>query len=100
MGGSESMSDTNEVRSSSEAPQTRALRFAGYRPLVPPAILMEELPLPPQGAMVVSETRAEVVNILDGRDDRLVVVVGPCSVHDTAAALEYARRLSVQAQEF
>ena len=76
------------------APQeTRDLRIAGYRPLVPPAILMEELPLPVAGSIAVSRTRAEVVDILNGRDDRLIVVVGPCSVHDTTAALEYARRL-------
>ncbi|MFL5806567.1 MAG: 3-deoxy-7-phosphoheptulonate synthase [Roseiflexaceae bacterium] len=90
------MSESNELRSSSELapPQTRDLRIAGYRPLLPPAILMEELPLLPEGAVVVSRTRAEVVEILDGRDDRLVVVVGPCSVHDPSAALEYARRLA------
>jgi 3-deoxy-7-phosphoheptulonate synthase len=90
----------NQERSSGEpAPQTRDLRIAGYRPLVPPAILMEELPLPPEGAVVVNRTRAEVVDCLDGRDDRLVVVVGPCSVHDTAAALAYARRLGECAHE-
>jgi 3-deoxy-7-phosphoheptulonate synthase len=95
------MSEMNEVRSFSErsAPQTRDLRIAGYRPLLPPAILMEELPLPPEGAVLVSQTRAEVVDILDGRDDRLVVVVGPCSVHDPSAALEYARRLNECAHE-
>jgi 3-deoxy-7-phosphoheptulonate synthase len=88
----------NEPHTSS-APQTRDLRIAGYRPLIPPAILMEELPLSPEGAVVVSRTRAEVVDILDGRDDRLLVVVGPCSVHDPSAALEYARRLLQPARE-
>ncbi len=48
--------------------------------------------------MLVDQTRAEVVDILDGRDDRLVVVVGPCSVHDPAAALAYAQRLAESAQ--
>src|SRR5262245_40000485 len=89
-----SMSETNQDRPTGEpAPQTRDLRIAGYRPLLPPAILMEELPLPPEGAVIVSRTRAEVVDCLDGRDDRLVVVVGPCSVHDPSAALAYAQRL-------
>ena len=77
--------------------QTRDLRIAGYRPLLPPTILMEELPLPPAGAMAVSRMREEVIAALDGRDDRLVVVVGPCSVHDPAAALEYARLLNERA---
>jgi 3-deoxy-7-phosphoheptulonate synthase len=60
---------------------------------------MEELPLPPEGAVLVNRTRTEVVDILDRRDDRLVVVVGPCSVHDPSAALEYARRLAEPARE-
>src|SRR5262245_45115169 len=95
------MSENNQTHYLREAspPQTRDLRIAGYRPLLPPAILMEELPLPPEGAVMVSRTRAEVVDILDGRDDRLVVVVGPCSVHDPSAALEYARRLNENARE-
>jgi 3-deoxy-7-phosphoheptulonate synthase len=95
------MPELNQAHSSSEpaAPETRDLRIAGYRPLIPPAILMEELPLSPDGAVVVSHTRDEVVDILDGRDDRLIVVVGPCSVHDTSAALEYARRLVQPARE-
>src|SRR5262245_40414137 len=89
------MPQSNEPHSFGEPvpPQTRDLRIAGYRPLLPPAILMEELPLPPAGALLVERTRAEVVDILDGRDDRLVVVVGPCSIHDPAAALAYAQRL-------
>jgi 3-deoxy-7-phosphoheptulonate synthase len=96
------MPQSNHDRSSGESapPQTYDLRIAGYRPLVPPAILMEELPLPPESAVAVSRARAEVVDILDGRDDRLVVIVGPCSIHDPSAALEYAERLSQRAQEF
>jgi 3-deoxy-7-phosphoheptulonate synthase len=95
------MPENTEVHPFSEVslPQTRDLRIAGYRPLLPPAILMEELPLPSEGATLVSRTRAEVVDILQGRDDRLVVVVGPCSIHDPSAALEYARRLGECAYE-
>src|SRR3712207_6936603 len=90
------MPDYDEVGGAGElAPvQTRDLRIAGYRPLVPPAILMEELPLPAEGSIAVSRSRQEVVDILDGRDDRLAVVAGPCSVHDPSAALEYASRRS------
>ncbi len=81
------------------APKTRDLRVAGIRPLLPPAILLEQLPLTEEGAVAVSRTREEVIDILDGRDDRLLVVVGPCSIHDPSAALEYARRLKELADE-
>ena len=91
------MTETEAVGERSPV-QTRDLRIAGYRPLLPPTILMEELPLPAASAMAVSRMRAEVIAALDGRDDRLVVVVGPCSVHDPAAALEYARLLKERAQ--
>src|SRR3712207_9374272 len=95
------MADSEELGPSSEIIplQTRDLRIAGYRPLLPPAILLEELPLTAEGSVAVSRTRAEVVDILDGRDDRLIVVVGPCSVHDPSAALEYARPLDESAHE-
>src|SRR5690348_17281441 len=73
---------------------TRDLRVASLRPLLSPALLVEDLPLDERGAQLVSCTRAEVVRILEGEDDRLVVVVGPCSVHDCGAALEYAQRLA------
>jgi 3-deoxy-7-phosphoheptulonate synthase len=83
----------------SEHPVTSNLRIAGIRPLVPPAILVEQLPLPDAGAMMVQRTRQEVSSILRGEDDRLIVVVGPCSIHDADAALEYARRLAPLAEE-
>jgi 3-deoxy-7-phosphoheptulonate synthase len=74
-------------------PRTRDLRVASIRPLVPPAILLEELPLSPAGATTVFRAREAISRILNGRDDRLIVVVGPCSVHDPVAALDYGRRL-------
>ena len=73
--------------------RTRDVRVEGYRPLVPPAVLLDELPLSEAGSRSVSAWRGEVAAILDRSDDRLIVVAGPCSVHDVAAALEYARRL-------
>jgi 3-deoxy-7-phosphoheptulonate synthase len=72
---------------------TDDLRIERLRPLLPPAILMEELPLGDDQARQVATVRTEIGDILMGRDDRLLVVVGPCSVHDTLAALEYAGRL-------
>ena len=80
-------------------PVTSNLRIAGIRPLVPPAILVEQLPLPAEGARLVHRTRGELSRILRGEDDRLIVVVGPCSIHDPEAALEYARLLSSLADE-
>ncbi|HRA47516.1 MAG TPA: 3-deoxy-7-phosphoheptulonate synthase, partial [Thermomicrobiales bacterium] len=74
-------------------PVTSNLRIAGIRPLVPPAILVEQLPLPPVGAELVHHSRHTISEILAGKDDRLMVVVGPCSVHDVDAAMAYASLL-------
>ena len=74
-------------------PKTRDLRVNSIRPLEPPAILLEQLPLSRKAATTVRRAREEVVRVLNGEDDRLIVVVGPCSVHDPDAALDYARRL-------
>jgi 3-deoxy-7-phosphoheptulonate synthase len=65
-------------------------------PLAAPRQLIEELPLTEDHAAVLTRGRAEVSDVLDGRDDRLLVVVGPCSVHDVDATYEYAQRLSQQ----
>ena len=78
---------------------TDDLRIAHLKPLIPPAILMEELPEMEAAALTVSDTRHQLRVILEGRDDRLVVVAGPCSIHDTGAATEYAQRLMQQAGE-
>jgi 3-deoxy-7-phosphoheptulonate synthase len=78
---------------------TRDLRVRRFRPLVPPAILLEELPLSETGSITVTRGRNEAVRILRGEDDRLIVVVGPCSVHDPAAGLDYAQRLRKLADE-
>jgi 3-deoxy-7-phosphoheptulonate synthase len=77
---------------------TRDLRIARVSPLTTPADLLERLPLEPALAEVVLRGREVVAAILDGADDRMLVVVGPCSVHDVDAALEYARRLREQAR--
>ncbi|MBA2522431.1 MAG: 3-deoxy-7-phosphoheptulonate synthase [Solirubrobacterales bacterium] len=68
-------------------------------PLVTPALLLYEHPLPPEQASAVLRSRDDVTAVLDGRDERLLVVVGPCSVHDPKAALEYAERLASEAAE-
>ncbi len=79
--------------------RTDDLRIEGLSPLLPPAILMEELPLSERASETVANGRADVTRALRGEDDRLVVVVGPCSIHDPAAALDYAARLKPVAAE-
>jgi 3-deoxy-7-phosphoheptulonate synthase len=79
--------------------KTYDLRIVSIRPLIPPAILMEQLPLNAKGSVDVTRTREEVIDILNGVDDRLIAVVGPCSIHDTSAALDYAHRLKEVADE-
>jgi 3-deoxy-7-phosphoheptulonate synthase len=79
--------------------RTRDLRVEGYRPLVPPAILLEQLPLPDSSSASIARARTEVVRVLAREDDRLIVVAGPCSVHDVDAGMEYARRLQALASE-
>ncbi|HLN69791.1 MAG TPA: 3-deoxy-7-phosphoheptulonate synthase [Streptosporangiaceae bacterium] len=75
-------------------PRTRDTRITGYEPLLSPAALLDELRLSDVAAGTVERTRAEVRAVLDGSDDRLLVIAGPCSVHDPAAALDYAGRLA------
>jgi 3-deoxy-7-phosphoheptulonate synthase len=69
-------------------------RTARISPLIPPSLLRAEHPLNSRGADLVDRARAGIVDVLDGRDDRLLVVVGPCSIHDRDAALDYAAKLA------
>src|SRR3954469_18126334 len=80
--------------------QTDDLRITQVRPLIPPAILLEEIPVSERASNVVVNTRRAIADALKGRDDRLVVIVGPCSIHDTTAALEYGERLAGLARRF
>ena len=73
--------------------RVRDTRIVGYEPLLSPAALLDELPLTETQAQTVETSRAEVRAVLDGSDARLLVVTGPCSVHDPKAALDYAARL-------
>ncbi|MDZ7928774.1 3-deoxy-7-phosphoheptulonate synthase [Rhodococcus sp. NPDC076796] len=74
-------------------------RTISISPLVAPSVLRREHAVDDAISATVRTGRAGVVDVLDGRDDRLIVVVGPCSVHDTDAALDYARRLAAKASE-
>jgi 3-deoxy-7-phosphoheptulonate synthase len=75
-------------------PATSNLHVQRFEPLVPPAQLMSELPASAEVQRRVATARDEVRGILSGADHRLLVVVGPCSIHDPVAAIEYARRLA------
>ncbi len=81
------------------AQRTDDLRIENLRPLLPPAILMEEHAATEEDTATVVRGRDEVTSILRGEDGRLLVVVGPCSIHDPVAALEYAGRLAKAADE-
>jgi 3-deoxy-7-phosphoheptulonate synthase len=79
---------------------TDDLRITQVRPLLPPAILLEEIPISETASNVVSGTRDAIAAVLAGRDPRLVVIVGPCSIHDVSAALDYATRLAPLARRY
>ena len=73
------------------------VRIKAVRPLVTPALLEEKLPVPEAALSLVESSRLAISKVLHGADDRLVVVVGPCSIHDHAQAMEYARLLKAEA---
>jgi 3-deoxy-7-phosphoheptulonate synthase len=75
------------------------LNIDDYQVVVTPTELKKELPLPESVRELVSNSRQTVKDILDGKDDRLFAVVGPCSIHDTELALEYGKRLKALADE-
>jgi 3-deoxy-7-phosphoheptulonate synthase len=86
----------NEL-STIDATRTDDIRIGAVRPLITPALLEEKLPVPNAARLLVERSRAALSSVLHGHDDRLIVVVGPCSIHDHEQALEYARQLKVQA---
>ena len=72
-------------------------RIGAVRPLITPALLEEKLPVPEAAQALVETSRAAISRVLHGQDDRLIVVVGPCSIHDHEQALAYAWQLKEQA---
>ena len=83
--------------STQDATRIDDTRIGAVRPLITPALLQEWLPVPEPTLALVEQSRVAISRVLQGHDDRLVVVVGPCSIHDHAQALEYAGRLKQQA---
>ena len=76
------------------------LRIKSTKVVLPPVFLEEEMPATDQVAATVFQARQDISEILGGRDRRLLVVVGPCSIHDPDAAREYAGRLKNAIAEF
>lgn len=76
------------------------LRIKSIRPVIPPALLVEELPVKEEASEHIANAREAIAKIIRGEDDRLMVVVGPCSIHDTKAAREYADLLKVAAEKY
>jgi 3-deoxy-7-phosphoheptulonate synthase len=73
--------------------QTNNINVQEVTPIIAPQYLKQVFPIPPSGAENVNRFRNEIIDILNGKDKRLLAVVGPCSIHDTVAALEYAKKL-------
>ncbi|RYG65977.1 3-deoxy-7-phosphoheptulonate synthase, partial [bacterium] len=80
--------------------QTEDLRIGDVRPLLSPAILHEEIPATEAASELVTDARRTIEACLSGEDSRLFVVVGPCSVHDPSATLDYAERLRTLATRY
>jgi len=75
------------------------VRIGAVRPLITPALLQERVPVRDDTLALVETSRTAIADVLQGRDDRLVVIVGPCSIHDHDQALEYGHRLKAVADE-
>jgi 3-deoxy-7-phosphoheptulonate synthase len=78
--------------------RTDDLRIGAVRALIAPQLLLEELPIDATAFATVANARQAIHRVLHGADDRLVAVVGPCSIHDAEAAMEYAKRLKRAAE--
>ena len=87
------------LRESKQPHSVDNLRVVGVTRLITPAQIKEQLPAGEAQLALVENTRREAKSILSGEDDRMLVIVGPCSIHDPASALEYARRLAVLSRE-
>ena len=83
----------------SQSHSVENLRVVGVTRLITPAQIKEQLPAGDRQLALVEKTRQEAKSILRGEDDRMLVIVGPCSIHDPVSALEYARQLAVLSQE-
>ena len=88
---------SSEVLSTHDTTRIDDTRIKAVRPLITPALLQEWQPVPEAAQQLVESSRAAISRVLHGQDDRLIVVVGPCSIHDHDQAMDYARQLKAQA---
>ncbi|MCG7495309.1 3-deoxy-7-phosphoheptulonate synthase AroG [Vibrio sp. Of7-15] len=79
--------------------QTDDVRINKVKELLPPVAVLEKFPATESASTTVYEARKAIHNILKGNDDRLLVIIGPCSIHDPEAAIEYGKRLKVLREE-
>ncbi len=75
------------------------LNFTHTAPLPSPSQLFDEMPIMPEQLLFVTETRRKIIQILEGSDPRLLLIVGPCSIHDLTSAKEYASKLQAMSKE-
>jgi 3-deoxy-7-phosphoheptulonate synthase len=80
--------------------QTDDVRINEIKELLPPIAHLYELPITKHAAEVVHDTRQSIADLVHGRNKRLLVIIGPCSIHDSAAAVEYAQKLNVLRQKY
>ena len=81
-------------------PRTDDLRIRELKELIPPSHLIREFAVSDKASTVVADSRNALHRILHGQDDRMMVVIGPCSIHDPKAALEYAHRLAAERERY
>lgn len=96
----QAMAHTKLTPSTLDTTRTDDLRIGAVRPLITPALLAERLPIKDASAQQIAQQRSALVDIVHGRDDRLVVVVGPCSIHDHDQAIAYAQQLQQLAAQY
>ena len=80
--------------------QTDDIRITGMQEVIPPESLMSDLPMSSEASSLVFKTRQEVADIIHKNDDRLLAIIGPCSIHDPKAAIEYAQLLANSADRY
>lgn len=79
--------------------QTDDVRISKVKELLPPVAVLEKFPATETASSTTFRSREAISNILNGKDDRLLVIIGPCSIHDPEAAIEYGKRLKVLRDE-
>ncbi|OZI75063.1 3-deoxy-7-phosphoheptulonate synthase [Bordetella genomosp. 12] len=89
--------EAGQADSTQNTTRNDGTRIGAVRPLISPALLLDELPTPAAVQDLVESSRSDIADVLHGRDDRLIVVVGPCSIHDHDQAMAYARQLKTAA---